>query len=417
MVNSFGSPPANQRFLGNFNNIWTRHWTGPALVAGNTGFAAYQCGFAVAPCPDFNQVRFLFKNIEATPPSVSKMIVAVTGSSLDRITPSVGSGKTNDPATGWVDVTFSGSTSSALPAFTSGDVRVPATMWSDWITLPSVPPSDGLSTKPYIMWRSKMSAAFTYWGQGTTRTQLSRPETFFDQYVSFATDPIATPTNATAANTTLYSDASPIFAIEFRSSQRVAKVLCIGDSITQGVGDNSAGNSMGSWVPKCEALCRASSIPMNFINYGQGGAPTVSYLAFGKQAVTDHLPTIAMYSVFSPNDSIPTAANTLTAYNRAMDFANHCFANNTLPIFTFLAPNDGYVTNADVYRRILRDRIKDTGIMCIDLTPAVGNGGAPERFLAGLKNDNTHPNAAGYLAMANLNISLLTPLLQANISY
>ncbi|MGG2382861.1 hypothetical protein, partial [Salmonella enterica] len=85
--------------------------------------------------------------------------------------------------------------------------------------------------------------------------------------------------------------------------------------------------------------------------------------------------------------------------------------------FTFLAPNDGYILAADNFRKALIARCKATGITTIDLTGAVGDGASPERFQAALKNDNTHPNAAGYTAMAAVNIARFTELLSRNISY
>jgi lysophospholipase L1-like esterase len=411
------NPSLEKRLRGNINNIWARHWRGDLNAGGvRTDYTSTQCGFVVAPCKEFTQVRFLLKNIEASAPTC-KMIVAVSNTSADRITPSVGNTKTNNPTTGWVDVTDGGSTTLTLPTFVSGDNRVAATKWTDWIDLPSLAPVDGASTTPYLMFRTKFSSPYTYWAQGTTRTTIGYPANFLDQYFSFGADRTVNPENATAANTTTFQDACGVFAVEFRSTSQVIKVICVGDSITQGVGDNSAGNSMGSWVPKSEATVQAMGLPLNFLNYGQGSCPSVSFLAFGKQAVTDHLPAIAMYSVWTPNDSIPDATNTLTAFNRAMNFANHCFANQCLPIFCFLAPNDGYILAADNFRKALINRCKATGIAVIDMTPAVGDGASPERFLTAMKNDNTHPNAAGYAAMAAVNIAKFTEILSRNISY
>lgn len=414
-----GAPLFSERLIGNLGNKHTRHWIGDIKAGGvRTDYTSTQCGFMIAPCPDFYQVRFLIKNIEATPPNL-KLICAVTNNATDRITPSVGNLKTNNPATGWIDVLKGGSATIAAPAFTTGDVRFANSAWTDWMDLPSIPPTDGASlyNRPYLMFRAKWSGPFTYWAQGTTRTTIAYPPNFFDQYFSFGADRTVNPEVATAANTTTYQDSTGIFAVEFRSSKRVVQVLCVGDSITQGVGDNLTGNSMGSWVPKSQVKADAQGLPLNFLNYGQGACPSLSYLGFGKQAVTDHLPAAAMYSVWTPNDSIPDASNTLTAYNRAMDFANHCFTNNVLPVFDFLAPNDGYILAADTFRKNLITKCKNSGIAVIDMTPAVGDGASPERFIPARKNDNTHPNITGYDAMADLNIARWKGILSRNIQY
>jgi lysophospholipase L1-like esterase len=369
----------------------------------------------VAPC-DFTEVRFLLKNIEAVAPTL-KMIAAVTNTSADKITPSVGNTKTNNPATGWIDVTKAASTTIATPAFTTGNVRWPNAAWTDWMALSSIAPVDGLSIRPYLMWRTKFSSAFSYWAQGSTRTTLGFPANFFDQYYNFGNDRTVNPQNATAANTTTFQDATGIFAVEFKSSKNVVKVVCVGDSITQGVGNNSFGNSMGSFVPYCETTAQALGMPLNFLNYGQGSCPSASYLEFGKQAVTNHLPAMAMYSVWTPNDGIPDATNTATAYTRALDFAAHCTANNVLPVFDFLAPNDGYILAADNFRKSLITQCKASGIAIVDMTPAVGDGASPERFITARKNDNTHPNATGYQAMAEITINRLSQILSANTNY
>jgi lysophospholipase L1-like esterase len=409
-------PQLSQRFIGNINNVFARHWSGGISAGGvRNDYTSTQCAFVVAPCDEFTQVRFLFKNIEATPPNVTA-VCAVTNSSANKIEPSVGNTKTNNPTNGWIDVTFDGDITGTLPDFTSGDVRVAATLWSDWMDLPSIAPTDGASTRPYLMFRTKFSSPFTYWAQGVTRTTIDYNPNFFDQYYRFGADTTGTTENSTAANTNTYQDGTGVFAVEFRSSKRVLKVVCVGDSITQGVGDNTQGNSLGSWVPKSEALRLASGLPVNFLNYGQGACPSVSYLAYGKQAVTDHKPAAAIYSVWTPNDSIPDATNTVTAFNRAMAFANHCYDNNTLPIFAFLAPNDGYILAADNFRKALITRCKATGIDVIDMTPAVGDGASPERFIPAMKNDNTHPNAAGYAAMATINIAKFNEIITRNIS-
>jgi lysophospholipase L1-like esterase len=396
---------------GNTNTVWAKHWLADVKAGGvRTDYTSTQCGFMIAPPPSFKRVRFLFKNIEATPPNV-KMIVAVTNTSANKIEPSVGNTKTNNPTTGWVDVRFSGALTGALPPFISGNVRVPATMWSDWVDLPSIPPTDGASTTPYLMWRTKFDNPFTFWAQGTTRTTIAYPANFFDNYFNFGNDRTVNPENGTAANTTTYQDSTGIHAIEFDTGIVVHRILCVGDSITQGVGDNTQGNSMGSWVPKAETLARASGSLLNFMNYGQGSCPSDAFAAFGRQAVTDHLPTVAMYSVWTPNDSIPDATNTLTAYNRAMDFAAHCRSYGVQPVFAFLAPNDGYILAADNFRKALITKCKATDIPVVDMTPAVGDGASPERFIAGRKNDNTHPNATGYQAMAEIAISRLSQIL------
>ena len=410
-------PDLTQRLLSNINNIYARHWRADLNAGGvRTDWQSTQCAFMVAPCGEFNEVRFMFKNIEAIAPDV-EMICAVTNTSANKIEPSVGNTRTNNPTTGWVDVTLSGSTTIALPDFTTGDNRVPNTIWTDWIKLPSISPTDGASATPYLMWRTKCTSPFTYWAQGTTRTTIAYPANFFDQYYRFGNDTVTTPENGTAANTTTFQDATGVFAVEFRSNKRVVKVVCVGDSITQGVGDNATGNSMGSWVPKSETLAMAQGLPLNFLNYGQGSCPSISFLAFGKTAVTDHLPAIAMYSVWTPNDSIPDATNTVTAYNRAMEFANHCYNNNVLPVFCFLAPNDGYILAADNFRKALITRCKASGVAVIDLTRQVGDGQSPERFITSRKNDNTHPNLAGYQAMADLNILELKKILNQNFQY
>src|SRR5689334_5632209 len=130
MIAGNHQPPLGKRLLGNINNVWTQHFLQKFSVA-QTTFANTYCTVTEAPCQEFTHVRVILKNGEATPPSVTGVILAVTNSvATSRIVPSTGNTLTGDGSTGWVRATFSGSNT---PVLTTGTQALPSVLVSDWI--------------------------------------------------------------------------------------------------------------------------------------------------------------------------------------------------------------------------------------------------------------------------------------------
>ena len=400
-------PSLGKRLLGNLNNIYTRHWK-EQLSVGQTAYSSTFGMITKAPCLEYTHVRVVLKNAEATPPSVTGVILAATASNGNKVVPTTGNNLTNNGATGWVQATFGGSN---YPTLVTGTQAAPSVVVSDWMPLNSIAPTDG-TTYPYVMARIKLGGNYSALFTGTSNNDNTK-DTYLEM-IGTVGDYVTSPQALTSSSPQSFS---PIFGLEFLSSSRVIKVLCVGSSTTQGYGSTPIDSAYRSWVPIAHEILLGDGVPVNLFNYGYSAQTTSIYVAYGKTAIDTHLPAMVFYQVFSPNDGTPTQ-NTINAqYQRAMDFANYAMSKNCLPVFLFTNPNDSYDATTDNFRKSLINRCKASGFAVCDLNPAVGDGATPERFQSGLAYDTLHPNDAGYTAMAAIAASTIKDILSRNITY
>jgi len=398
--------------LANIKNVYTRHIKGGVTTNGNL-FTSTYAALSTAPCSDFTHVRVILKNKEASPPNVSGLIIAVTNTATtfaEKVTPSTGNTITNDGSTGWVQVTFNGATTWALPAAASSTTGDAGILLTDWMPINSLTPVDGCPW-PYIMARIKLDANFSYSGGLGQFSTDNTKQNYFESFRAVGTDAVTTPSNF---GTPSANDANNIiFGFEFIGPGPTIPVIAIGDSITQGLHSSAGSDSVDpatlSWVPLAYSHLISDGLPFNLYNYGFSGANTTTTCAIGKTAVTTHKPAIALYSVYSPNDgsSTLTQAAADSMYARALDFGRHALINNCLPIFMFLAPNANYSSTYDPIRKSLIAKIKSKGFQVRDLTTLIGDGANPERFLSGQNFDTLHPSLTGY---TNLSYGLIQEL-------
>lgn len=414
-----GRPAINKMLLGNVNPIWTRkqkHFLG----AGQTAITNTFNTIMQAPCKSFTHVRMILPNLEASPPTLEGALIAVTsqaGNATQKTSPATGSTVTNDGETGWQTVTFGGAAQPVLPAANAHNSD-PGILVSDWIPLSSIAPTDG-SVFPYIIGRVKFQETvstyttvnFTQVTPSTVKDKDIYAETFY-----WVGNGISSPSSFSPGT---QQDRTPILGFEFLSASPVVKIACIGDSITAGEDTSGSAIDHYGWPSRAQEILAAQNVPVNFFNYGYGGATTPQILTFGKKAIDRHLPAIALYSVFSPNDGSPNSASYVnTQIRRAMEFANHCFSKGTLPVMTFLAPGDAYNTTHDNHRKSLINYFKNSRMAVCDMTPAVGDGATPERFIpARGSGDGIHPNAAGYAEMAVIAADTIRSIVSQNLSY
>lgn len=413
----------------NVNGIWARKYVQEMTAAGTNGAKTFG-GIFRAPCRDFTHVRVYFGNLEATPGTISDLIVANTASSTDPVVPTVGNTLTNNATSGWVRGTFSGSNTVTLPA-AGADVNNPGILCSDWIPLNSITPSDG-SLTPYFMARVKFSTTnFSYILSATDPSVVTNTLVGYQETYRTTVDGNACvdPTLMTNTTNKTPSTATPFYGFEFISSKICIKGMVCGDSISAG---KHAANTSGvqllhsGWWQQAQDLITAQSLPIGLFQSAVGGMTTAQYSVFSKTNMTLHSPSIAFYSVNSPNDN-PNGAfqggigqNLMnTQYQRALDFANVCRSNGVLPIFTFLAPNNNYSAGDDTIFKGLIARCKAASILVIDLSPVISTTGNPRQFITAspaINDDSVHPNAAGYALMAASFVSQLTAIINANFA-
>jgi len=413
-------PDLKRRLSGPFSNIWTRQVKGE-VVSGATSTVTAS-SIAKAPCTEFTHVRVVLKNMSNPIPTIDGIILAVTNSATtdtQKVVPSVGNTLTNNPATGWVQAKFSGSTTITLPAKGSG-TKQPGVLVSDWMAMPSITPTDGTS-RPYIMARGRCSTAgttsYSYLNHGTTATMDQSSENYIETFY-YSGDALSTPQNMTSASGAVETGLSFVSAFEFLSAKRNVKILSLGDSITSGQGSTINGLYMYSWFPRAIEALRTNGWPVDMVSGGWPGATTQEYYEFGCDSVTTFKPDIALYSVYSPNDNggVLNQATADTQYGRAIQFADYCLQRNCLPVFVFCAPTNTMNTTDDNIRKALIARAKASGVLVCDMTTAVGDGATPERFVSGTNTDNLHPNDTGYGLMAMVAQNTLQDIMIRNLS-
>lgn len=392
----------------NISSVWTKKLL-QEVSTGGAGAGKTWAAILKAPCPDFTHVRLWFANQEATAGIITKIAVAVTNSNADKVTASTGTTLTNDGATGWVQGKFAGANGVTLGA-AGADVNNASMTASDWIPINSIAPTDG-STLPYLLARVIYSNTFSYLFQGadastTDKTKSQYIETY---HTGGSVDAIADPTQLTAGNAS-FDPATPLYAFEFLSSKTGIRTVCIGDSITQGYAGSQL--TAGGWWQQAQDLLIAAGYGINLFQGAIGGTTTTQYAAFGKTNVANFKPAVALYSLISPNNGPSGAfAGGLTQkimdlqFQTAMDFANYCRLNETLPIFTILTPNDNYSSADDAFRLAVIARAKAAGVAVIDLTPAIATTANPQRFQSGFTADTVHPVYAANTLMAQSFVS------------
>lgn len=410
-----------KRPLNNISGVWTRyikhfHSAGQSLVT-RTFNTIVQ-----APCSSFTHVRLFLANLEATPPTLLGALVGVTATATtaaERCTPRVTNTVTNDGSTGWQQVTFNGILQPSMVAKGATN-QYPGYLISDWIPLASVSPSDGAAL-PYLLARVKfqetVSTVTTVNNQSDTCSDASvKDSAIYCQNYHFTGDGITTPSNFSPGSA---QARSAISGFEFMSATSAVRVLCIGDSITGGTDGAGSGLVQNyAWGNRAQENLRTRGVNANFINYGYGGIQTTVYSDYGKLAVDRHNPSIAIYSVFSPNDGNPnnqTYVNTVMA--TAADFASYCTARGVLPIYSFLAPGT-YSASEDGWRKTIISTAKASGVRVMNLNAVIGDGATPERFQAAYDSGDTiHPNAAGYIAQAPVCADFINNLIASNLGW
>lgn len=410
-----------KRPLNNVSGIWTRyikhfHAAGQSLVT-RTFNTIVQ-----APCSSFTHVRLFMANLEATPPTLLGALVGVTATATtaaEKCTPRVTNTVTNNGTTGWQQVTFSGSLQPTLAAKGATN-QYPGYIISDWIPLASVAPSDGASL-PYLLARVKfqetVSTITTVNNQSDTCADAAvKDSSIYCENFHFTGDGITTPSNFSPGSAQARSALS---GFEFMSATSAVRVLCIGDSITGGTDGTSAGVVQNySWCNRAQENLRTRGVAGNFINYGYGGTLTNVYADYGKLAIARHNPSIAIYSVFSPNDGAPNGqAYVDTVMATAADFSAYCIANGVMPVYSFLAPGT-YDASQDGWRKTIINTAKASGVRVMNLSAVIGDGASPERFQAPYDSGDTiHPNAAAFAAQAPVCADFVNNLIAGNLGW
>lgn len=369
-----------------------------------------------SPGHEFTAVRLIFANNESVSVPIDKAIVAVTAtlSLAATLAPSVGNTVTNNPATGWVSVTFGGIASGTIPARIGANN--PSFLMSDWITLPSIACTDQAGQPPIAMARALVGAAGTTYSIGANN--LSPWANAF-QYPTFPNgrfmrtrkqtgDCIATPADMTS---TTNENNGVIAGMEFRTPSSAITLMGCGDSITAG----SSANYLNGWgLRTATTLSALQRIPLGYFNNGWGGQSSLQYYTRAVSALTSSPPDVMVYPPYSPNDGFGTGGYTIALRDAAraqmLSLMALCQRAGVPLVLTTGIPYSGNDQTKDDLRKGLNAEIRSmtgAGIYTADFDSAVSDNGSPALIRAEYDVDGTHPNDAGHAAMSAVLIPVI----------
>ncbi len=352
------------------------------------------------PATDVLAVRIVYQNHTAAAIAGIKAIASSSASPSDQY----------NNAGVWTAATFGGAATGTLPA---GTATAPAVLKTDWIPVVPLARSDaGPSTIYHVRsFAPNTNATLPTVGNGggvsPSTTWGARANEEWSCAVNVG-DFVASPTTFTAAG-----EGSPFaIAIEYMTAATTLTVMNFGDSIRMGYVASAPGN--------CDIVVAAKAAstparPISVQNSAQGGSNSDTYIGLAEALIPIHKPAMAVYSVFTPNDTAPTAATIQAQKVKRGRFLKVCQDNGVIPVLSTSVPNTNAGNTASTYSAAVDDLVKaldnDTRALCatgkallLDLSLILSNtqtAGVARLWKTGLNADGLHPNDAGYLASAS----------------
>jgi len=340
----------------------------------------------------FDAIQLVIQNVETVGYTLTASSVAATANRTNNVV----------PTGAWVPVTFGGSASATIPARIAAGV--PSITLSDVINIGSIEPTDDVF--PYLMIRT-YTALGGYSVTGGNASSAAIPQyqgRYFASYKDATGDYCST--NQTGFTKGSAQNLTHITGFILYCRGRVACVMGVGDSITQGVGN--AAEPQNSFGAKAYGAISAKETPVVWSNFGFSSQTVDTYFQRLTVLIAAGIkPHALVYAPFSPNNGIPSAV-TLAAYRAYLArFYALCDENNIFPIVWTGCPNTAaaWDTTADNIRKTFNAELlqqRNFGRCVIDFARVLGDGATPERFLASMTDDGTHPNGAGHEACAAL---------------
>jgi lysophospholipase L1-like esterase len=234
--------------------------------------------------------------------------------------------------------------------------------------------------------------------------------------------------------------ATPVLGFRWKASRSLPVIEFVGDSITQGYGDDGQYVSVDG-VPGrlIRSLGSGPNAQYTFINFGQSGWTPEQYLARwkGLAAADPNGATAMVYSIYSPNgfaDGGPhtntTRINEMEANCIAAEQAAHANGRIFIPCFItgtnmgLLGPNtartDWAQDNTGLVKSLLDWALARYGNQLLDLHSVIQDkktiGPAIQDGMTGTPSytdDETHPNTLGYDTLGDYAVTIF-PTIYAN---
>ena len=355
-----------------------------AGVRDQTLHATYEVPF------DWIAVRLHVENMAAT--AQINCLCAVAVSNDGTVAPTVPSGA-------WNNVLFGGTALHATTACTVGagtNDAVPTDLVSDWLTLPSIPRTDGGTGRILMVRQFVPLAGNTTGNRAPDVSSLSlglgvtRLKTWFR-----SGDCVTTPASFTAPTEWTMA---PAIWFEFLTAAGQVVLLAAGDSITQGADSSPIINVGGA----ARLTMEANQATVALCNQGWTSSTSAAYYANGLLKLTATRPSIAALCPWSPNDSDKyTQAGVDRCIRQAMQWVDACQRADAVPALVTPAPVNGLTAGEEGFRRQVVAAVKaicaggsalliDRDAVFTDYSSASGG------FKSGLNATTLHPNGTGY---------------------
>lgn len=410
-----GGPHRDYALSNKYWNIETKRQSGSGISTG-TAVGATNKDFHVVGTAEQNwdAVRLILLNAET-----ANSTQAVTAS----FAPTANMTTVNSPTGSWT--TFTWSAAGSVNFTNSSSNQLYTTVTSDWMSsasVTSVARDDG-GTLPMFMFRIHLPT-----GAGTyTYTTESSGSTSYDTdlltsgrrwYKIFQSniDSVTTPASFTQ---TTESNLVPACILQFRSRGRILSFMGVGDSIMGG--SLTTSNMLSPGFLACSGKS-SSAFRVQYVGSGWASQTTANYLANAKTLISALNPQACAYSVYSPNDGALSSTIVATQLRQAMDFIQHCRANDCLPILVTPTPDNTDAAATSTLKAGLTTTLlalRSQGVAVVDWWSYVAafpgaNASTGYGWITGYYGDNTHPNDTGAAVMAAQFSAIIQDIILAN---
>lgn len=295
------------------------------VVAGNFEQAAGRTQtVAMQMEANFNRIRILLCNNKTSESSVY-------GPACVSVTPQVTSNveMRNNAATP-VAVKWGGNATVTIPAATNA--ATPQYVWSDWVDISSIAPSDG-SGRPWVCIRVYVPYEAAFHAQTANDSDLWRTTANGGRWVSGDYGDFVT-SNYSGFNASFAAgnQQTAILGVQGASAGSVFNVAGFGDSLMNGFGAGvaQAGKTM-LWDAK-ETITRTFGIPVSVMNYGWTGQKSSQYYARLLAEIDNLNASAIIYEAYTTNDGSPTDELILEAKGRVSEVVRLCRSKGIIPI-------------------------------------------------------------------------------------
>ena len=383
----------------NLSNVGTRIFGGRMGTIDNSVSKTFQITTTLAQ--HFDKVRLVFANTNAgfaVNNILAKVSVISTVADL------------NNSAGTWVDVLKSNQPGFCVPN-SYGANRISYTV-SDWVSLKSIARTDG-GTFPLLVARvciQSVGAGLPVYGQGSSP----------DVYTNWETKPGGRiwvsrqkngnhVTNPTGFDDTTNTNQSPIIGVQYLAKGRVVSVMCVGDSIPDGIG-TYRGEGFG--MPICEQLSDMNGVAFEYSNCAWAGQGTAAYTKRAIDILNSPIkPDILLFATGSPNDvsTVITQGIVDSQSANVETVIQKCKATGVkIVLWTWLPTNTsiknyGATDSIRVAENAKWMAVKNPDVPVVD-TSALLTGdltAGQYQMLTGTTIDGIHPSDPGLLIMAN----------------